>query len=476
MLAAGALMYNQALTALVGAWLAAKLGPDGYGAVSLARNVFNAMLVLSPLGLDLGLQRYFGESGGGRESASLMFWLRASASCVALVAAALTLATIGWWGASNSWHAEVVGLIALTMLGLPFATDMAVLGGAYRGLRAPSESLLATYIIQPTCRALLVVPMLRAMPGASAAALATALSYAIAWAALASRARDAVPARFGRCGDGARETRRVLTYSVVMGLSTFVFAVARSLDTLALGAWASLGDVGRYAIAQMVGLVVGAVGGALGQTLGARVAAAAADPIQMRDIVVRNMRMASLLSSPFCVAAAVWGSDVDLLIGNAYQTPPLVYAIVAATQWIFAVTHNSSAVLTMTGGHARELVNNLIALVVEAVGCWWLAPRFGIVGAASATLAATVAINAARQVRMRATLGRSALTPGLATPLIVAALVAAPVYALHHAMGFRAWWLTGAACGLEVAGSLALTWWVSPDAREAPRRGRGAGA
>jgi O-antigen/teichoic acid export membrane protein len=471
-IAAVSMAYNQALTAALGVFLASALGAETYGIVNLARNLFAIALVLSPLGLDIGLQRYFAEDGRPRDAARIMFWLRAAAAVLACSVVAAAYWASGWLETSVFRHPGAGAIIVATMAGLPFATDMAVLGGAYRGLGSPSRSLIATYVAQPTCRALLIPPLLRVLPGAPAVALGTSGAYFTAWAALAWRARTAIPATPASPRGVRRPLTQVLGYSSVMGLSTFVFTLARSLDTLALGRWASLGEVGRYAVAQMAGLLAGMIGASLGQTLAARVATEARRDNRERvvSLLRRNLMLSSMLASPPLAAVAAWGPDIAPLIGKSYQTPGAVYVLVALTQWVVTVTHNSSAALTMTGRHALELRNNVLALAVQSLACVALVPRWGATGAAAATLLMMLSINGARQWQIAAALGRGIATARLLLPLAIAALVAAPLVAARDRLGFRAWWLTGAACAVELLVSYAILAIAMPDARRLSRR------
>ena len=69
------MVYSQLVTAVFGAFLASYLGAEDYGTVNLARNIFVIAVVLSPLGLDLALQRHLAhapEETRGTEVA----WLR----------------------------------------------------------------------------------------------------------------------------------------------------------------------------------------------------------------------------------------------------------------------------------------------------------------------------------------------------------------------------------------------------------------
>lgn len=462
--------YSQLVSAVSGAFLASWLGAEDYGTVNLARNIFVVALVVTPLGLDLALQRHLADAPEDRRGGEIA-WLRLAAfSLSALVTVLLFVGGARFLEAHVFRHPGFGAVLAATVAALPFATDMAVLGGAYRGVFRPLLSVSATYFVQPTIRvaAILALIGLGATSGLWAVVLGTLISFAAAAALQAARAHLMFPVGPSEFRSARREAGRVLRYAPVLGLSTLVFTVARSLDTIALGTWGRLPDVGRYAVVLTVGQLVAVIGIALGQTLGASVAAASrdGDPKRMAALIRDNMAAASMLCAPFCVAVAVWGSDIDLLLGPSYRIAAPVFAIAAGSQWLMTVTHGSSAALSMTGRHMTELGNNILALAVQVLACALLVPRFGLIGAAAATLLTMLAINAVRQVQIAKLLGRPVFGPRLLLPLAVSGAAAVPVVAVHASFLWRAWWLTGLFAASHVVLSFAAILLVATPKRE----------
>ncbi len=466
----GSMVYSQLVSAGFGVFLAAFLGADAFGSMNLARNILTAAIFLTPFGLDQALQRHLGERGGEDRGWNELFWLRLAPFALSFAIALALLAGGGGVIQHHLFrHAGFGAVLTATLLALPFFTDLAVLGGAYRGRYRPVPSIAASFLIQPTLRVVAVLALCLWIDRLWAAVVGTLISYVVAWCYLAWRARYDFPLHLQSLRAAWPTARRVLRYSPILGLSTFLFAMAKTFDLTALGLYDNLAEVGRYSVVVMVCQLVGTVGNALGQTIGASVASAAksGDRPRLVALLSENMALSAILSAPFCVAVAAWGSDVDLLLGPNYVIAPLVFIIAALSQWVFTVAHNCSSALSMTGRHTVELGNNALALVVEVIGCALLVPRFGMVGAALATAVMVVGLNGLRQWQIGRMLGDDLLRWRFLAPLALSAALALPLLWIGQQVGFRAWWLTGLLASFHIVGSFAvmLTVLTNPDQR-----------
>ncbi|QGM99235.1 oligosaccharide flippase family protein [Methylocystis parvus] len=456
---AATMAYNQIASAIFGVFLGASLGAETYGTINLARSIFLILLVATPLGLDLALQKSFVRGGDSDFlRCSALLWLRGASIALSIAAFLCAAFGLGDWLEAHVFQYQGFALaFCVTLAALPFATDNAVLGGAYRGILRPIPSLAASYLVQPTLRILLIVPLLALLDGAKAVVWGALLSWALAWLFVAAAARRDFGGAFRTVG-ALSEAGRILRLAPIMCLSTLVFTIARSLDSIALGYFASNADVGRYAAVQMVGQLVAIIGASLGQTLGARVAAAAreSDHGRLRALLHENMSMGSLLSAPFCVAVALWGKDIDLLLGPSFVIPSSVFIVASLTQWLITTTHYASAALTMTGRLLTELHNNFAALAFQICAALVLVPALGIDGAALSTGLSILLINVLRQRQIAAMLGAPVATFHLALPLLLSATIALPIWLLGATAGYRAWWLTALEAMSQVAISLGV--------------------
>src|SRR5208337_4906522 len=156
-LSALAMIYNQILSFAAGILVARVIGASQYGVVSVARTILEIFGIVSPLGLDLALQRHL---GSGQRSTRLrqLRVFRSAAFVLAIAPAALAALGLGAYVEQSIYsYPEFAKVLLVTLIALPFLTDLAVLGGAYRGVLQPDPSILASYVLQPSFRAIVMI-------------------------------------------------------------------------------------------------------------------------------------------------------------------------------------------------------------------------------------------------------------------------------------------------------------------------------
>src|SRR5262249_7870813 len=156
-------IYQQGVLFLSGLVVARILGAADYGIFNLARNLFDNTCIVTRLGLDIGLQRHFGETRLSADQSGRVLVLRQLRLVTALLSLLPVLAVLLGAGKALETHvyphpgfAKVLSCLALA---LPFATDVFVLGGAYRGSLNPAPSIIAEYMVMPTARLLIIVAL-----------------------------------------------------------------------------------------------------------------------------------------------------------------------------------------------------------------------------------------------------------------------------------------------------------------------------
>ena len=108
--------------------------------------------------------------------------LRRLTFVLALIPTAILAAGLGPWLAAHIYpFRDFSGVILVTFAALPFATDAAVTGGAYRGLRRPAPAVLATFVLMPTARVVIAVALFVAGWRLWAIVVATAGAQLLSW-------------------------------------------------------------------------------------------------------------------------------------------------------------------------------------------------------------------------------------------------------------------------------------------------------
>jgi O-antigen/teichoic acid export membrane protein len=403
--------YRQCLSFVSGLVVARVIGAAEYGIFNLARNLVETVAIFTRLGLDLGLQRYFGENRSRDPAARVVVLQRvrllaALAALVPLLAVALGLGTV--LESHVYRHARFADVLLCLALALPFLTDMWVLGGAYRGILKLSPPVLAESVLLPTIRLAVIVLLFLAGWKLWAVAVGTTLGSVAAAAFLALRARSDF-----RGGAPARpqpwsEVYRVVGYSSVLAGCMIVATLTQNMDIFLLGHFATAQDLGQYSLVKTLLVLTGVFGAACGQGTEALVADrhARGDFDGMVQVMSLNARLIALFTVPVFAVFLFWGAQLALLFGPSFAVSPTVVAWLAAAPLVSMIFWPTACALSMTGRHFLELRILAGGLVVATVLCWFAVPAYGQLGAAVATCLSVVIVNFARIAFVRRAIGR----------------------------------------------------------------------
>jgi O-antigen/teichoic acid export membrane protein len=409
--AAGTL-YRQVVSFISGLIVARVIGASEYGIFNLARNLVEVTGIFTRLGLDLGLQRHFGETNAARDRASsivVLHRLRLLASAVALLPVVAVALGLGRFLEENVYHhsrfAEVLLCLALA---LPFLTDLSVLGGAYRGILKLSPSVMAESVLLPTVRLAVIVILFMAGWRLWAVVVGTTLGSFVAAAFLATRARSDFRGDASARPQSWNDAFRVARYSSVLAGCMIVTALTTNMDTFMLGHFATAHDLGQYSLVKTLLILTGVFGAACGQGLEALVADRhfRGDVDGMVHVMSLTARLITLVTVPIFAIFLFWGAQLTHLFGPSFAVSQTVVSWLAVGPFVSMIFWPSHCALSMTGKHVLELKILSMGLVVATLLCWVAVPAFGQLGAAVATCTSVVFANLARVLIVRRSIGR----------------------------------------------------------------------
>lgn len=412
-LAGGGTIYQQGISFISGMIVARVIGAAHYGVYNLARNLIDTMLIMTRLGLEIGLQRYMGETGDAADRTHRLIvlrQLRIIAATVALIPGVVIGLGAGQVVQDHLYHYTGFAQVLLCLaLALPFATDMAVLGGAYRGALRLGPSVLAESMLMPTLRLVLTIVLFTMGMRLWAVVAGTAAASLIAAVFLAIRAhRDfgAPPLRAAGTRASWAEARRVIRYSVVLATAVLVTTLTSSMDVFMLGHFAPAADLGRYTLAKTLVVLIGLGAAAFNQSLGALVANRyfRGDVSGMVQVMSATIRWIAVGTLPALAIFVFWGSQLIQVFGASFTIAPAVIGVLAAGQSVQALFGPAGWALSMTGRHLLELKILLAGLVLSTVLCLLMVPGMGQIGAALAIFSAIAATNMLRLICIRQTL------------------------------------------------------------------------
>ena len=403
-------LYQQGIAFVSGLIVARVIGAADFGIFNLARNLLDLAAIVTRLGLEIGLQRHFGENGAHGHAAhiAVLGRVRLLAGMLALLPLLAVALGVGRVLEANvyqySHFAEVLLCLALA---LPFLTDIAVLGGAYRGILKLAPPVIAEAVLLPTIRLAVILLLFLAGWRLWAVVVGTTLGSLLASAFLATRARSDFPEDAHAQAHSWEHALRVMRYSSVMAAGVLVATLTSSMDILMLGHFSTARELGQYSLVKMLLLLVGIFGPAFTQGLGSMVAKrhACGDFAGMARVMSMSARLITLATLPIFAIFLFWGAQLTLVFGASFVMSQSVVAWLAISQFGLMVFGHSGWALSMTGRHFLELKILSAGLAISALLCWIAVPLYGPLGAAIATCASLAISNFARVLFVRRFIG-----------------------------------------------------------------------
>jgi len=405
------MIFQNVLMLGTGIVVARTIGATDYGTTNLVRNILQFTLLLSPLGLDIALQKHVGMSqhvAKTRVDVNRLRLVVFGISCAAALAIVVLIAPLL---NDKVYHVRnFVLYMAITFLALPAMTDINILGGVFRARLNPAPQVISNYYVQPVSRLALLIVLLIAGLGLKGVLIANTFG-AIAGFALLNAYFILYQDRSVRRIDpgerqGWRESLAILKPSLWMAFSVFFYSTIRNVDILILGSARPMKEVGEYGSLSTIAQLVQFFPNALALTLGPTVARLFAE----NDIagLKRNMdeytRRAALLGAPLFGAAAAWGGVLDILFGRSFHYSPSVALILALGYLVSGVFGPLGFGLSMTGRHRTETMILIAGNLFVGGACLLTSRPFGQLGVAASVLAGYFLINGFRYFAVYRTL------------------------------------------------------------------------
>ncbi len=405
-------LLQQALGLVTGVVIGRMIGSSGYGLVNIVRNVYMPLVILAPLGLDIALLKYVGR--GDRDLASthrIITRLRLVVLSINLPVALITGLGVGHLLMQRVYrypHFDIMLLI--TLLALPVAADLAVMGAYYRSRHRPGAFALMTLYVQPVARVVLVGLAFLLVPTSEAVVTINTLQVAISaafvwghftlWKRGERRAQALAPTSAVKpdSREEWRYVRTILGDSSWMAVNLFVYGMMRFVDILVLGAYVPSKVVGAYAALSTMSQLVTVWPLASSQTLAPKISKHfhAGDIPAIKEELNGYMHLASIMSGFIFAGVAAFGDRLDLLFGKSFIFRPGIALLMPLGYLISATLGPAGYALSMTGKHREELVILIAGAVILWVSCYMLVPLWGDIGAASAVCLTFTLINVCR--------------------------------------------------------------------------------
>jgi O-antigen/teichoic acid export membrane protein len=434
---AGGMLLQQALGFIGGVFVAKLLGPADYGEVSVLRSILTIIIVVTPLGLDLALFRILPRFDNTPHEQTLHFRrFRIIVFASGIVMTLLGSMLIGPLLASHIYdYTNFKTNFALTLLAIPFASDVLLMVAWFRVQGNIIPILGITYYFQPIVRTVLNVLAVYLGYGVMGVVIGTTFAYvvgfllAVPYYAWTQRERES----HGRASEAPdwKVSWQHFREAPSMALNLFAYSIMRTADLAIVGAIAATHAVGEYAVVSNIAQLVPVAATSLMQTLGPAIARhhnKGDDAAVARDIN-NTIRLATILGGFIFGGIAGFGEHLDVIFGPAYKPDPAITVLIPLGYLISAALSPTSYALTMCGRSKTDLAILMLSSAVLVGTCIPFTMAYGTVGAAISVIIAFTLINLLRLIAANRLLG---VRLGSWADIIPPALAFAIATALNH--------------------------------------------
>jgi O-antigen/teichoic acid export membrane protein len=390
------------LTVAAGIVFARWLGPDGFGVYSLALITLALVAGIGTLGLDNSLGRfaayYLGSGETGRIRGLLGYgFLRViifSSILATVLFVAFRFRLFDRTRLAPLASHSVVLFIAIPAYALQLTLFQSVLG-----LQRMKARVLLEKVIQPLCRL--------ALPFALVLWIGNPVSAAVSGLVVSALAMDVVTAlllrtktkQFPSIGSiRSPDRKQWLSYAlpfVFYSLQNFIWA-GMGLDVLLVGAILSVRAAGIYSAAFRLTPILALARGAMDYSFGPRAGVffGQSNFKAVGTLYRRTSTLALAWTLPGALLLAFFGRPVmRAFFGSPYEVGGSALSLLVLGFVVDSATGCNTTLLSMAGRSGLVLLNGLLGGITLLSLCLVMVPRWGISGAALATVSSITVTN-----------------------------------------------------------------------------------
>jgi len=387
---AGAFIFKiggAACSFLLGFIVARRYGAQGSGVFALATTVVTIAVTFSLFGLDYASVRAVSSNLATRNWADLRSWVKTTNLITILVAAATSI--VMWLEAERIAHwlsgtdALIISIRAFSVAVVPM-TLVKVLSSYFRGMRFSVTPNVVDPFIVPALALVLVVLF-------SGAAITSVMELYTAGAVVAAAGALIVWLRTFRKVEkapGRWVVRDALIRSIPIHLTVLGGFATGWITTLVVGASGTEAEVGIYRVAMQYVLVLTLLPQAVDLAMSPQVAALHATD-RLHEIARTGRRMVGLtllLCGIPAVILFIFAEHALAIFGPEFIEGAFTLRLLIAGQIVIFLFGPVGGVMVMTGLERLSLLNATAGSIVAVVSSMILIPRYGVDGAAAASL------------------------------------------------------------------------------------------
>jgi len=193
-------------------------------------------------------------------------------------------------------------------------------------------------------------------------------------------------------------SKEIFYYSLPLFMAVFLNIFLNRTDVLMLGYFGSTADVGIYSLAaklsQIVFIISASVYGIFAPIVSELFAKN--DRSKLKKIFVQSTRFSAIVTIPIFGALILSHETILSVFGKEFANGGEVLLILGFAYLINSILGFAGQMISMSGRSKLVLMNSVGGASLNILLNWFFIPKWGMVGAAWATMIATSAINVAR--------------------------------------------------------------------------------
>jgi O-antigen/teichoic acid export membrane protein len=370
--------------------LARLLPGDELGFYFLGYAITSFLTILGTLGLDVGNVRFVAIYNTRNEVSSIkkLFLRTVSIVTISAIVIALITALLSDVVATSVFQKPGLAL-ALKLFSFVIVTDslLKICVSVLQGLKLIRYSVFCDSLVLYVSRLVLTLLFLPGLGwGLTGVIIAHGLSSIICFglAVYFLRSRQLLNAK---AKTDQFFIRPIISYSLPMMLSTFIFNVSRQVDILILGIMVTAQEVGFYSAAVRL-IVLGEIIFQVFQPIFHPSIAEIMERKEIRklaDLLKTLTRWSVMISLPIFLSLIVFPEFYLQLFGREFVAASSCLSILSIAYLFSPLSNLPNSVIFMSGHSNVTVKNNALSLIIGLILNYLLISRLGIVGAAIAS-------------------------------------------------------------------------------------------
>jgi O-antigen/teichoic acid export membrane protein len=397
------MIYGQVIRYIFIAILARTIGPKYLGIYSLGNSITQISQSIGNAGLDIGIMRFVSMHDSMDNSAEIKRYIK-SALRMGFIFSMLIMITqiilAGWL--TNSIFKETVLLKYILIayaFSLPFYVFIAIAAAATRGYKLMKYSVFVINILNPTILLLTALISYLLISQEMVILLPVVVVGVIGFLVISNLLNKISGISYKGIVSGKFDNA-LLKFSIPLMFIAILGTMLHWMDIMMLGYFTDAKTVGLYHPAiRTAGLQQGILSSFIGIFAPMFTGYFSEENHEkMSDIYKLVTRWLLTIILPFAVVVIIFSKNVMLMFGDEFinVAPSLIILTIAMT--IYSFLGASSTALTVTGFQRFNLINAILALILNGILNIILIPRYGIIGAAWATFSSAIVVTILRVV------------------------------------------------------------------------------